>query len=265
MTKKWFIPAPEQWPDQIIVPFCWESLAAWGEADAAGNDYFFSTRVYRNPLEVTRSNYRSAARHEVGWYRRSIRIPDNESWLGRRIILIVGAADFFTQAWCNGRDLGSNEEGFTPFEFDITDALERDGAGQMGGTIVLRVEDPMRNHDQPVVVYGYFGIRSFAAVAVEEASARGTLSLNGEPIYLSGALYQSYHPEGVYTAGDIESIQDDIACAKRAGFDLLRIHIKVDDPLVLYYADTIGILIMSDLPNFGEGGDTHVGRRRYET
>jgi hypothetical protein len=41
MTKKWFIPATEQWSDQIIVPFCWESLAAWGEADAAGNDNFF--------------------------------------------------------------------------------------------------------------------------------------------------------------------------------------------------------------------------------
>ena len=75
-----------------------------------------------------------------------------------------------------------------------------------------------------------------------ESGAPGTLCLNGEPIYLRGALYQSYHPEGVYTAGDIESIQDDIACAKRAGFDLLRIHIKVDDPLVLYYADTMGIL-----------------------
>jgi hypothetical protein len=37
ISQRWFIPAPERWPDQIIVPFCWESLAAWGEADAAGN------------------------------------------------------------------------------------------------------------------------------------------------------------------------------------------------------------------------------------
>ena len=70
LAEKWFVPSARQWPDQIIVPFCWESLAAWGEADAAGNDNFFSTRVFRNPLDVNRSNYRSAARHEVGWYRR---------------------------------------------------------------------------------------------------------------------------------------------------------------------------------------------------
>ena len=41
LAEKWFVPSARQWPDQIIVPFCWESLAAWGEADAAGNDNFF--------------------------------------------------------------------------------------------------------------------------------------------------------------------------------------------------------------------------------
>ena len=88
----WHLPGAERWPDQIIVPFCWESLGAWGEADAAGNDNYYSTRVYRNPLEVTQFNYRRAARHEVGWYRRMIRIPRNDHWRGRRVILNVGAA-----------------------------------------------------------------------------------------------------------------------------------------------------------------------------
>jgi hypothetical protein len=374
IEEEWFRPSAERWPDQIIVPFCWESLAAWGEADAAGNDNYFSTRVYRNPLEVTRFNYRSAARHEVGWYRRAIIVPNEPAWSGRQIILTVGAADFFTRAWCNGHELGANEGGFTPFEFDLTDALTRAGDGRLGGTIIFRVEDPMQNADQPVgkqwgwyssasgiwqtvfvepraeqfierfeittditagaahcnvfvsggerltlevaspdgeqfacdaavvgrtaaetislgaatlwdptapqlyrlkltlhdgdqsdIVHSYFGMRSLAAMPVPEADAPAVLSFNGEPIYLRGALYQSYHPEGVYTAGDVEAIQDDIRCAKRAGFDLLRIHIKVDDPLVLYYADTMGILLMADFPNFGEGGDTEIGRRRYET
>jgi len=374
IDEQWFASPVERWPDQIVVPFCWESLAAWGEADAAGNDNYFSTRVYQNPLEVTRFNYRSAPRHEVGWYRREIVVPAGDAWSGKRIVLTVGAADFFTAAWCNGRQLGVHEGGFDPFEFDLTDALERAGNGKLRGTIVMRVEDPMNNYDQPVgkqwgwyssasgiwqtvfieprtssfirrfeittdilkaqahfkifvlggsnlsleitspsgdcsshsvevtdsivdctaalhsaqlwdpnspqlyrvkmilqngferdVVHSYFGLRSLSAEKIEESTAPASLCLNGEPIYLRGALYQSYHPEGVYTAGDVESIRDDIVCAKRAGFDLLRIHIKVDDPLVLYYADTIGILLMADFPNFGEGGDTEVGRLRYET
>src|SRR5215217_8587617 len=371
--EQWFEPSEQRWPDQIIVPFCWESLAAWGEADAAGNDHYYSTRVYRNPLEVGLHNYRSAARSEIGWYRRDIRIPENEKWLGKRVILTIGAADFYTEAWCNGRLVGTHEGGFTPFEFDLTDTLRHDDEAYLAGTIVLRVQDPMDNYEQPVgkqwgwycsasgiwqtvfveprapqfinrfeitsdithatvrfrifctggsivsidatspggqemstsaavnagvaeaklnvgnpmlwdttlpqlysvrfhlqgpesddVVHSYFGMRSLAAGSVEGSTAPGTLSLNGEPIYLRGALYQSYHPEGVYTAGDTQTLRDDIAYAKRVGFDLLRVHIKVDDPMLLYFADTLGILLMCDLPNFGEGGDTECGRSRYE-
>lgn len=115
------------------------------------------------------------------------------------------------------------------------------------------------------VVHSYFGMRSLSADPVPDGSgAPPMLSLNGGPIFLRGALYQSYYPEGVYTAADTAALRNDIATAKRAGFDLLRIHIKVDDPLLLYYADTLGILLMCDLPNFGEGGDTETGRRRYE-
>ena len=148
--KRWFDSDEQRWPDQIIVPFCWESLAAWGEADAAGNDHYYSTRVYRNPLEVTAQNYRSAARFEIGWYRRHIRIPANEKWIGKRVILTIGAADFYTEAWCNGQLLGRHEGGFTPFEFDLTDTLREQADRQLAGTIVVRVEDRMENHEQPV-------------------------------------------------------------------------------------------------------------------
>jgi hypothetical protein len=372
--EQWFAPSDAPWTEQIVVPFCWESLAAWGEADAAGNDNFYSSRVYRNPLEVTRFNYRSSPRYEVGWYRRRITIPANEHWAGKRVILTIGAADFFTDCWCNGHHLGHHEGGFVPFEFDLTDALERTPSGELSATIVMRVEDPMENREQPVgkqwgwystasgiwqtvfiepralasierfeittdivageaklvvftrggadlnvevtspageqfahlfpvaegiargtiplpsailwdpndpqlyrlkltlsgsgehpdVVHSYFGMRSLSAEPVEDSEAPAALVFNGQPIYLRGALYQSYHAEGIYTAGDVEALREDILFAKRAGFDLLRVHIKIDDPLLLYYADTLGILLMADFPNFGEGGDTPTGRRRFE-
>ena len=101
------LPDPPEWREQIIVPFCWESLAAWGEGDAAGNDNYYSTRVFRNPLEVTRENHRSAARYEVGWYRRAIEIPDDGRLAGqardpapsaRRISLPTAGATAFTWA-----------------------------------------------------------------------------------------------------------------------------------------------------------------------
>ncbi|HWI55850.1 MAG TPA: glycoside hydrolase family 2, partial [Bacillota bacterium] len=149
VEERWFAPDPLEWREQIIVPFCWESLAAWGEGDSAGNDNYYATRVFRNPLEVTRENHRSAARYEVGWYRRSMDIPENEAWKDQRVILHIGAADFFTDCWCNGLHLGHHEGGYTPFEFDLTEALRLE-AGHRRALIVLRVEDPMNNSEQPV-------------------------------------------------------------------------------------------------------------------
>ncbi len=373
IEEQWFAPGGTRWARQIVVPFCWESLAAWGEADAAGNDNFVSSFVYRNPLEVTPFNYRHAARFEVGWYRRAIAIPRNEHWEGRRIVLTIGAADFFTDCWCNGTHVGRHEGGYTPFEFDLTDTLIRGPNGELTAELVIRVEDPMENREQPVgkqwgwyssvsgiwqtvflepraracidrfeitadivteevgmlvfveggtdlaveitspageklaqtfpvanrqvefgirlhpailwdpndpklyrlkltlrgesgddVVHSYFGMRSLSSERVEDSDAPSALIFNGKPIYLRGALYQSYHVEGIYTAGDVQVLHDDILFAKRAGFDMLRVHIKIDDPLLLHAADTLGILLMADFPNFGEGGDTPTGRRRFE-
>src|ERR1051325_8583025 len=148
--QQWFEPDALEWREQIIVPFCWESLAAWGEGDAAGNDNYYATRVFRNPLEVTRENHRSASRYEIGWYRREVEIPQTEAWKNKRVILTIGAADFFTDCWCNGQHLGHHEGGYTPFEFDLTDALEHSADGRRRALLVLRVEDPMDNHEQPV-------------------------------------------------------------------------------------------------------------------
>jgi hypothetical protein len=373
--QQWYLPRGPNWRRQIIVPFCWESLAAWGEGEAAGNDHYYSTNVFLNPLEVDHSNHRTAPRYEVGWYRRAVRLPRNEPWRSQRIILHVGAADFFTDCWCNGVHLGRHEGGYTPFEFDLTDALEED-EDEDEAWIVLRVEDPMDHHEQPVgkqwgwytttsgiwqtvyleprprghidssrvlpdidharahfeifvgdvtgsfqveleiippeapsfkvelkgsagmaqgevdvspmalwdtvnpnlykvvmvlrdgdsvdTVHGYFGMRRIAAERIEDADAPAMLCLNNQPIYLRGVLYQSYFPDGVYTASNAATLRNDVLAAKDAGFDFMRIHIKLDDPLLLYYADTLGMLVMQDFPNFGEGGDTPLGRRRFE-
>jgi hypothetical protein len=378
VDERWFTPGGPDWREQIIVPFCWESLAAWGEGEAAGNENYFSTRVYVNPLQVTRANHRSAQRYEVGWYRRVIEIPGTLPWRRKRAILTIGAADFFTDAWCNGAHLGRHEGGYDPFEFDLTDALDApDEKGIRRGVIVLRVEDPMDNHEQPVgkqwgwytptsgiwqtvfveprdavhvshfrvvpdidagrvrfevfcrntsdemsvaveimppdarpqrvtlpvyagvaagdaevypvilwdpgdpklyrVTYrlfnderefdsvsGYFGMRKISTITGADEKMPAMLCLNNKPIYLRGALYQSYHPDGIYTATDAKTLRNDVAFAREAGFDFLRIHIKLDDPILLYYADTLGILVMQDFPNFGEGGDTPLGRKRFE-
>ena len=86
----------------------------------------------------------------MGWYRRYLNIPNHPAWKGKRIILTVGAADFATEGWCNGQLLGRHEGGYVPFEFDLTDTLQPGPDGLLQGLVVLRVEDPMENTEQPV-------------------------------------------------------------------------------------------------------------------
>src|SRR5206468_6639680 len=142
----------------------------------------------------------------------------------------------------------------------------------------LRVWNPNDPHLYPLVfqlrrggqtvdqITSYFGMRKIDfAPSDGSGGVPVALRLNGVARYLRGALHQSYYPDGVYTASDVETLKNDIACAKKFGFNFLRIHIKVDDPLLLYYADKMGMLLMADFPNFGEGGDTPLGRRRFET
>lgn len=80
--------------------------------------------------------------------------------------------------------------------------------------------------------------------------------LNDRPVYLIGILDQAYNPWGVYTYRALGpkdlagSIQNDLDIAKRLGYNLIRLHIKTNEPLWLYEAAKAGILVWDELPNF---------------
>ena len=59
------------------------------------------------------------------WYRRDIQIPAD--WAGKRVIFHVDASDYETTLFVNGKNVGTHKGGYTPFAFDITDALREDG------------------------------------------------------------------------------------------------------------------------------------------
>jgi hypothetical protein len=71
----------------------------------------------------------------VAWYRTSLDLPRLDK--GKRAILRFGAVDYFSEVFVNGRSVGTHEGGYTPFSFDITDAVKA-GANEL----VVRVVDP---------------------------------------------------------------------------------------------------------------------------
>ncbi len=102
-------------PGKIVVPFSWASAAS-GVADTG----------------------------YIGWYARDLRVPD--AWRGRRVFLVIGAADWRTTAWLDGQELGTHEGGYTPFEFDLTSRLGAPPAPGGGDAhrLVIRVDDRPR-------------------------------------------------------------------------------------------------------------------------
>lgn len=101
---------------QINVPFCPESdLSGIGDKD-------FMTCV---------------------WYKRSVTLP--ASFKGKRTILHIGACDYFTTVWVNGKEAVNHRGGYISFSCDITDFL-KEGEND----ITVRAIDDTRSGDQPV-------------------------------------------------------------------------------------------------------------------
>lgn len=141
--------------DRIVVPFPWESPAAWGEAADAADARFFSHRVYREPVEdpaepVIRGPWHDkknrAQRHQIGWYRRTFTVQSDWQHPDRRVFLVIGAADWETTVWCNGVQVGTHEGGYTPFSIELTGVLQPAGGKN---TVVIRVYDPADHGDLP--------------------------------------------------------------------------------------------------------------------
>ncbi|MDF2962509.1 MAG: glycoside hydrolase family 2 sugar binding protein, partial [Paenibacillus sp.] len=95
----------------------------------------------------------------------------------------------------------------------------------------------------------YFGIRTIGTVKQEGLESRW-ITLNGKPVFLSGTLDQSFHPTGFFTYPTDEEMRDEIFRLKRIGLNMVRIHIKPEEPRKLYWADKLGMLVMEDMPCF---------------
>lgn len=71
----------------------------------------------------------------IAWYRKVLTITKIET--GKRYILEFEAVDYLSKVYINNKFIGENEGGYTPFSFDITEALK-----EGDNKILVRVNDP---------------------------------------------------------------------------------------------------------------------------
>lgn len=107
--------ATPTYPDKINVPFCRESKLSGLERKG------FVKNV---------------------WYRRTFETP---KWTGKRTILHIGACDYRTTVWVNGKRVGEHVGGNVSFGFDISEHLANEGEN----TVVIHAFDDTASGKQP--------------------------------------------------------------------------------------------------------------------
>ena len=154
---------------------------------------------------------------------------------------------------------------FKPYDLTnpIVVQLLRKGARELRFDLPIRkprlwsLEDPYLYEVEAVLrrpgeaedrVATYFGMRKISVVNLPGTDF-AYIALNNKPVYLQTALDQAYHPEGYYTFPSDDFMRDEILRSRRIGLNGQRIHIKVEVPRKLYWADRLGVLIMADVPN----------------
>ena len=115
---------------QITVPFPWGTELSGVEDSSAlpHMNFHFHEKDYLPPR--TRPK-------DIGWYAKEIKIPSK--WRGKRIFLIIGAADYESKVWLNGHEVKEHRGGYTPFETELKEAV----AGETQ-RLMIRVDDTWR-------------------------------------------------------------------------------------------------------------------------
>lgn len=175
--------------------------------------------------------------------------------------------------------LAANAAEGETFKLDFKTGGQDTFTGDMGGSDKASFVVPIKDQhlwdlDDPFLyevtaslgnqdkVESYFGQRKIGVINFPGADYK-YVALNNKPIYLQLCLDQSYHPEGFYTFPSDEFMKNEILLSKNLGLSGNRIHIKVEVPRKLYWADKLGLLIMADTPNFW-GKPTPEAREDWE-
>ena len=101
---------------------------------------------------------------------------------------------------------------------------------------IVRVE---KEGAAPDAVASYFGVRSASVGA-------GAFRLNGVPYFVRSVLEQGWWDESHLTAPTVDHYRAEVEAIKSLGFNAARIHQKVEDPRMLFWADRLGLLIWGE-------------------
>ena len=113
---------------------------------------------------------------------------------------------------------------------------------------------------------GYFGIRTVGTKLDAKGIRRATV--NGEFTYFLATLDQGWWPDGYLTPPSEDALRFDVDFHKKAGFNAIRKHIKVEPRAFYAHCDRIGVMVLQDIPScrtdkVQDQGDLQYHNKRY--
>lgn len=132
---------------------------------------------------------------------------------------------------------------------DVTETFETDAAGTFTGRIAPttpRLWSPADPHLYSIE-FTVDDDRVAVTAGLRRIETEGeTILLNGERLYVRGVLDQGYWPESGPTAPSEQALLVDLHLARELGFNLVRKHLKFEEPRWLHAADRMGMLVWAE-------------------
>jgi hypothetical protein len=111
-------------------------------------------------------------------------------------------------------------------------------------------------------VGSYFGMRK---ISLGQIGDYVRPLLNDQFVFQIGVLHQGYWPDGIYTAPTDEALRFDLEQAKALGYNLVRLHMKIEPARWYYWADKLGLLVWQDMPAMRDNyAPTEADRAQFE-
>jgi hypothetical protein len=216
-------------------------------------DYTFTSGIWQTVwLEPVSANYIQSIRltPDVANKKLSIKVITNSD----ASVVAIASAQNKEVATTNGK---SNNE----FSINITDPVLWSPDHPFLYDLKLQLKD--NNNKIIDEVSSYFGMRS---ITLGEVNGVKRALLNGKFVLQLGLLDQGYWPDGIYTAPTDDALKFDLEEAKKAGFNLIRKHMKTEPQRWYYWCDKLGLMVWQDMPCIWyQDEDTAVVRSRFRS
>ena len=216
-------------------------------------DYTFTSGIWQTVwLEPVSANYIQSIRltPDVANKKLAVKVITNNNVP----VVAIASAQNKQIATANGK---SNNE----FFINITDPVLWSPENPFLYDLKIQLKD--NNAKITDEVNSYFGMRS---ISLGEVNGVKRALLNNEFVLQLGLLDQGYWPDGIYTAPTDDALKFDIEESKKAGFNLIRKHMKTEPQRWYYWCDKLGLLVWQDMPCIWyQDEDTAIVRDRFRS